>query len=1426
MMSNLSRSRSCPDLLETDPTPHSFLTIRVNDSPVNALLDSGNTYRNLISKDYFINVIGGYDHNIQTLPKQNVQTANSSDLNVLGVPDFPIYISIGTFHHRIRLKPVIVDKLPCSVNLCATFLAQLQLSIDFSKNCATYLGHKLPLLASEHEKIACNQVSGRAYADQTVSLAPNHWRYLPLRVPAIHAGFMPPEDGLLQSFSSFESTTDLHPWKLVALRPSSQGFLVAGIMNTTDREITVPRGTLFGSYRLVTSIHNPKPGFVLAIMPEDKYDESKLPNSPHKSWTAEQKRDYIVNNFDLSSPLLADNDTKTLAVNLLIQYFDVISVNGEFGRTTLIEHEINTGDSAPIRCKQSPIPPTLNEALRKQLSVWTEQGIIRRSKSPYAFKTFGIPKKDDDMRFVIDFRLLNNVTLKDSFPLPNVADTLNRLSNSCIFSTLDMSGAFHCVPIRKQDQHKTAFSTPYGLFEFTHMPFGLCNAPSTFARLITRVLDGIPLDEVLPYLDDTILHSRDLPTHFHILGKTLKAFRQAGLKLKPSKCFLFADNVEFLGHHVSKEGISPTKKYTAILKDWPFPTTKGAVRTFIGKCTYYRRFIKNFSKRVAPLQEAVVMEGPDKTPFPETPARRAAFDDIKQALVSAPILAFPDFKSKSPFLLDTDWSADTNTIGAVLSQVQDGKERVIAYGAKKLPASAKRYAPHKGELCAIIYFIRYWKYFLQHRPFVLRTDHHSLTSLKHMCAPSGQTLRWFDILANYDFEVLHRPGKLHSNADALSRVSHAEQLPEPRCPERVMSTSLLPSNQARRGVAFNQDSDEDLSFVKALVRANRLPSKQDLRDASPNQLFYLKLFPNLIIKDNILRYQLSSGASRICLPQNMIPSALTLAHDHAGHQALEKTLENLRRRLFFPKMQKTVIDYISACIPCQRKNGKPKDQRHTLRSSTGGAPLLKWSIDFVGPLPHSAQGNSYLFTCKDTFSRWIEAIPTPGMTSHDAIAALKTHVFSRFGIPLEIHSDNGPAFVSNSFQSFCKDYDINHTFTPVYNPKSNTVERAHRDLNAMLRAHCLDEPHTWEQHLPNLLFAMRCSKSDSTSLSAYEIVFGQEPSTPLDCMVGDPPTLYDSANMFHLSHKDKLARAFSQARTALKEAVARQERNHYKRLPHSFNVNDLVWHWTDRLPPGACHKVSSHWSGPWTIIRKLNDVTYELQAHSSWCDPTFTTIASIDLIKEYTLRRPNNHLFLAATPSQDNVPPPNLHPGNDLPPVQPVPAEPEPAQPPDSNDDTTDTNDESDHDSFHPEQLDFNDSDSPPHDSETSENHDISNPDAFLDDGYDGVGASLANPAPPEDANNSPDLSFTDNLRDDPSFVPPANLSVPGPSNIQTRARSKSRSSEPEAPPPLPPRFNPESVATPAVPQGFESRPRVPRTPPQGFESRPRVPRT
>ncbi len=310
---------------------------------------------------------------------------------------------------------------------------------------------------------------------------------------------------------------------------------------------------------------------------------------------------------------------------------------------------------------------------------------------------------------------------------------------------------------------KTAFTTGSGLYEFNVMPFGLCNAPSTFERLMELVLAGLHWKTCLVYLDDILIYAQTYEEHTARLSEVFARLAAAGLKLKPKKCSLFQQEVAYLGHVVSQSGVATDLEKTRKVQDWPTPCNLKHVRSFIGLCSYYRRFIKDFSRIAAPLYKLTHKD----VGFKWTSECEHSFQMLKQKLTSTPILAFPDFSL--PFMLDTDASGEG--IGGVLSQIQGGQEKVIAYASRKLSKSEQNYSVTKRELLAAVHFMKYFKHYLYGKKFTLRTDHGSLRWLYNFKDVQGQLARWIEILSTFDFEISHRPGTQHRNADALSRIA-------------------------------------------------------------------------------------------------------------------------------------------------------------------------------------------------------------------------------------------------------------------------------------------------------------------------------------------------------------------------------------------------------------------------------------------------------------------------------------------------------------------------------------------------------------------------------------------------------------------------------------------------------------------------------
>ena len=482
---------------------------------------------------------------------------------------------------------------------------------------------------------------------------------------------------------------------------------------------------------------------------------------------------------------LRDLETETQAqqlANFFHDYQDVFATSAEdLGRTNIVQHRIDTGDHPPIKQHPRRIPIHKCEFVHQEIQNMLQKGVIEPCDGPWSSPIVLAAKKGGETRFCVDFRLLNEVTKKDAYALTRIEDNLDALQGAQWYSTLDLLSGFWQVEVSPEDRDKTAFSIGgSGLWNFVTMPFGLCNAPSTFSRLMELVLAGLQWNIAVLYLDDIVVFANDFTQHVQRLGQVLSRLRQAGLKLKPSKCNLLRKKVEFLGHIVSAQGVEVDPEKVEKVVNWPVPQNLMDVRSFLGLCAYYRRFIPDFSLVAKPL----TMLSEKDVIFEWTGSQQVAFEQLKKLLTRTPILAYP--KDGCPYILDTD--ASNVGLGGVLSQVQDGEERVIAYASKTLNRAQRNYCVTRRELLAIVTFVKQFHHYLYEAPFLVRTDHAALYWLLRKNDPDGQMARWIEVLQNYDMTVEHRPGKKHGNADALSRCMFGCQLTD--------TLNLEPGNHA------------------------------------------------------------------------------------------------------------------------------------------------------------------------------------------------------------------------------------------------------------------------------------------------------------------------------------------------------------------------------------------------------------------------------------------------------------------------------------------------------------------------------------------------------------------------------------------------------------------------------------------------------
>ncbi len=811
--------------------------------------------------------------------------------------------------------------------------------------------------------------------------------------------------------------------------------------------------------------------------------------------------------------------------------------------------------------------------------------------------------------------------------MPRIDDTLDTLAGSDWFSTL--SGYWQ-VEVEEQDREKTAFTTKEGLFEFKVMPFGLCNAPATFQRLMDLVLAGVQWTSCLVYQDDIIIFGRTFQEHLQNLQAVFEQLRQAGLRLKPPKCSFLQSEVLYLGHVVSREGVATDPSKTDKVSSWPTPTSVQEVQQFLGLASYYRRFIRNFAHIANPLHQ-LTERG---RVFKWTEECATAFAELKSRLVSAPVLAFPNYSI--PFTLDTD--ASQVGIGVVLSQVQNGQERVIAYASRTLSKSERRYCVTRKELLAVVTFIQQFRHYLLGRHFLLRTDHGSLRWLQQFKEPEGQLVRWLEQLQDYDFEIVHRPGHKHSNADAMSRrpcgrcgrptPMEGQQGGPPEIPESTASASSAADTvNAATSEPLERPPTADLATIgrplgtmsleemrhlqmedptigpilSAKEKDQELPSEQ-LKGLGRETQQLVQQWGQLSVEGGVLYRHLEGNHDnqlQLVAPTALQKEILHESHSGAvgGHLGEDKMLSRVRERFFWPGHTAAVKNWCKTCHDCAaRKSSAPKRQA-PLQSVKAGYPMQVVATDIVGPFPESPTGNTYILVAANYFTRWVEAYAIPNQEASTVATKLMDEMFCRFGVPDQLHSDQGRQFESDLVQELCRVLHIRKSRTTPYHPQSDgLVERLNRTLLSMMATTVRDHPEEWECHLPKLCMAYNTSVQPTTGFAPFSLMFGRKARIPLDVAFATPMAEAQSPSQFAQQLTDSLRHAYQQVRDRMGGKLKRQKELYDRRVHgQPFQEGDLVWLHTTVIPRGRSRKLHCPWTGPYRVVKRVSDAVYRVQ---------------------------------------------------------------------------------------------------------------------------------------------------------------------------------------------------------------------------------------
>ena len=863
----------------------------------------------------------------------------------------------------------------------------------------------------------------------------------------------------------------------------------------------------------------------------------------------------------------------------------------DLGNCDLVKHEIKLNDDIPIKEPARRIPPALFQEVREHLKEMMEAGAIKASQSPYSSNAVIVRKKDGTIRFCVDFRKLNNKTIKDAYAIPRVEESLHLLAGSKYFSKLDLRSGYWQVEIREEDKPKTAFQVgSLGFYEFNRMPFGLCNAPATFQRLMERCMGDLNLRDCLIYLDDIIIFSSTFEEHLEHLEAVFARLKEHNLKLKASKCEFLKSEVKYLGHVVSEEGVKTDPEKLDALRSWPVPGNVKDVRTFLGFTGYYRRFIKNYASIARPLNDLLIghctnQKGKQKkklkpSVFIWAEPQQKAFEQLIEKLTNPPVLAYADYQL--PFKLHID--ACCTGLGAVLYQTQAGTDRVVAYASRSLKPSEKNYPAHKLEFLALKWAItEKFHDYLYGANFEVVTDNNPLTYVFTTAKLDATGQRWLAELSNYNCTISYRSGKQNADADGLSRqhesetvntlfpeilktvyqssMTASEHLPSVQTLSNVEGVDLSGHDEASdipeqilEGTALKsqdwikaQAADPNINFVLDCLVQGRKPEPKNIASDKIDRR-YLSDWQNYHLKDGVLYKKFASEETtidRLCLPASLRTDILKAYHDDLGHQGRERTMSLVKRRFIWPGMDKDITDFIHKCGRCiRRKTAHTKSA--DLVNIVTKAPMELVCIDYLS-LERSKGGYENILVITDHFTRYAQAIPTRNQTAATTARVLFDNFFVHYGFPGKLHSDQGANFLSKVIKKLCSLTGTVKTRTTPYHPMGNGMcERFNKTLLNMLGTLQEKQKSDWKSYVPTLTHAYNAATHKSTGYAPFYLMYGRHPRLAVDAFLG----IGDDAlkARCHPDYVDKLQDRLAFAYDAASKegaANAKKHKDHY-----------------------------------------------------------------------------------------------------------------------------------------------------------------------------------------------------------------------------------------------------------------------------------------
>ncbi|SJK96774.1 uncharacterized protein ARMOST_00020 [Armillaria ostoyae] len=825
--------------------------------------------------------------------------------------------------------------------------------------------------------------------------------------------------------------------------------------------------------------------------------------------------------------------------------------------------ELVPNAKSTLDCKVYPLNRNEQEQLDKFLDENLDSGRITESKSPFASPFFFVKKKDSSLRPVQDYRKLNEMTIKNRYPLPLISELIDKLQGAKYFTKLDVRWGYNNVRIKEGDEHKATFRTNRGLFEPTVMFFGLTNSPATFQWMMNDIFkDLISEGKVTIYLDDILIFTKDLDEHRRIVRRVLQKLRENKLFLKAEKCEFEVLETEYLGVIISEGQVRMDPIKLAGIAEWPTPTKKKELQSFLGFTNFYRKFIKNYSKVVRALTQLT-----GNAEWTWGAAQNQAFQQLKKQMAEDVILAIPNWTGR--FRVEAD--ASNGAIGAVLSQEQEGKWRPVAFMSKALTATERNYEIYDKELLAIMLTLSEWRHYL-------------MGALEDPQKLNRRQAHWVTELAEYHFTLKHKPGTANVKADLLSRRSDHDQGEDDNGDITVLSPEHFRA-------MIMPTANETHERVRTATRQKELWDKGIATSLEHER--------GITEKDGILYYD-----NRVYVPRHssLRGEIIAQSHDHitAGHPGIAKTRELVQREYWWPKIQKDIEAYVKGCETCQRTKSNTQAKAAPLHPNE--IPTEPWthiSVDMVTGLPDS-NGHNALLVVVDRFSKAIILVPCNIELSAEGWARiLRDHVYARHGMPQVVISDRGPQFVSAFMKELYRMLDISQNASTAFHPQTDgQTERVNQEVKKYLRIFINYHQNDWADWLPLAEFVHNNRAHSATGRSPFMILYGRNPR-----IIPDSPRTPNSKVPAASDFSKAMTKIHKETETALKEAARRMKAQYdkHKRPAREYHTGDKVWLDATNLHlPRPKKKLDDKRVGPFLILEKTGASAYKLKLPPHW----------------------------------------------------------------------------------------------------------------------------------------------------------------------------------------------------------------------------------